>query len=98
MPGRHIHAPEPHGTWHYSSQTHPGHRLRNRVPPKEVMAFEEEMRRGGVDWQLIAYGGAVHAFTDWGAGNDNSKGVAYNERADRRSWEAMKQFVAETFK
>jgi len=68
------------------------------VPPKEVAAFEEEMRQAGVDWQLVAYGGAVHAFTDWDAGNDNSKGVAYNERADRRSWEAMKQFFAELFK
>jgi dienelactone hydrolase len=68
------------------------------VPPKEVEAFQEEMRQGGVDWQLVAYGGAVHAFTDWNAGNDNSKGAAYNERADRRSWEAMKQFFAELFK
>jgi dienelactone hydrolase len=68
------------------------------VPPKEVAAFEKEMRQGGVDWQLVAYGGAVHSFTDWNAGNDNSKGAAYNERADRRSWEAMKQFLAELFK
>ena len=38
------------------------------VPPKEVAGFEEEMHQGEVDWQLIAYGGAVHAFTDWNAG------------------------------
>ena len=68
------------------------------VSAKEVAAFEEEMRQGGVDWQLIAYGGAVHSFTEQEAGNDNSKGAAYNERADRRSWEAMKQFFAEVFK
>jgi len=68
------------------------------VPAHEVAAFEDEMRQSGVDWQLIAYGGAVHSFTDWNAGNDNSKGVAYNERADRRSWEAMKSFFAEIFK
>src|SRR5262245_43686892 len=68
------------------------------VPPKEVSEFEDEMRQGKVDWQLAAYGGAVHSFTDWNAGNDNSKGSAYNERADRRSWEAMKQFFAELFK
>ena len=68
------------------------------VPPKEVAAFEDEMRQAGVDWQLVAYGGAVHSFTDWNAGNDNAKGAAYNERADRRSWEAMKQFFAELFK
>jgi dienelactone hydrolase len=67
------------------------------VPPKDVAAFEEEMRQAGVDWQLIAYGGAVHSFTDWGAGNDNSKGAAYNEKADLRSWEAMKDFFVELF-
>ena len=68
------------------------------VPPAEVAAFEKEMRDAKVDWSLIAYGGAVHSFTDWNAGNDNSKGSAYNEKADKRSWEAMKQFFAEIFK
>ena len=68
------------------------------VPATEVAAFEDEMRQGGADWQLVAYGGAVHSFTDWDAGNDNSKGAAYNERADRRSWEAMRHFFAECFK
>ena len=67
------------------------------VPPAEVAAFEEEMRKGGADWQLIAYGGAVHSFTDAGAGKDNAKGAAYNEKADRRSWEAMKTFFNEVF-
>ena len=65
------------------------------VPPKAVEAFEDEMRAGGVDWQLVVYGGAVHAFTNPAAGNDSSKGAAYNARADRRSWEAMKAFFAE---
>lgn len=67
------------------------------VPAAEVAGFEKEMRDGGADWQLTSYGGAVHSFTDWGAGTDNSKGAAYNERADRRSWEAMKTFFAELF-
>jgi dienelactone hydrolase len=67
------------------------------VKPDEVAAFEEEMRKANVDWQLVAYGGAVHSFTDWNAGNDNSKGAAYNEKADRRSWDAMKSFFAELF-
>ncbi|HEX8042280.1 dienelactone hydrolase family protein [Candidatus Deferrimicrobium sp.] len=68
------------------------------VPMKQVEAFQEEMRKGGVDWQFISYGGAVHRFTNPEAGSDNSKGAAYNERADRRSWEAMKAFFAETLK
>ncbi len=68
------------------------------VPPAEVQAFEKEMREAGADWQLVSYGGAVHSFTDWNAGTDNSRGAAYNERADRRSWEAMKAFFAELFR
>jgi dienelactone hydrolase len=67
------------------------------VPPPQVAAFEEEMRKGGVDWQLIAYGGAVHSFTNPGAGNDNSKGAAYNAKADHRSWDAMQRFFHEIF-
>lgn len=67
------------------------------VAASDLAAFESEMRGVGVDWQLVKYGGAVHSFTDWNAGSDNSKGAAYNERADRRSWVAMKQFFAEIF-
>ena len=65
------------------------------VPPDEVKAFEDEMRKARADWQLVAYGNSVHSFTDWNAGNDNSKGAAYNESADKRSWETMKQFFTE---
>lgn len=67
------------------------------VPPEQMLAFEKEMRDAGVDWQLNAYGGAVHSFTDPGAGNDPSTGSAYNEEADKRSWQAMKSFFAEIF-
>lgn len=66
--------------------------------PKDLAAFEDEMRKNKVDWELVKYGGAVHGFTDWDAGNDNSKGMAYNEQADKRSWEDMKQFFAEIFR
>lgn len=67
------------------------------VKPAEVSAFEQEMRDGGADWQLIAYGGAVHSFTNPASGSDNSKGVAYNAAADARSWNAMQQFFNELF-
>lgn len=66
--------------------------------PQDIAAFENEMRHGDVDWQLIKYGGAVHSFTQPSAGNDNSKGAAYNAKADKRSWEAMTQFFNELFK
>ena len=68
------------------------------VPAEQVAAFQDEMRKAGVDWNMVIYGGAVHSFTNPDAGNDNSKGAAYNEKADKRSWEDMKQFFSEIFK
>ncbi|HAO77821.1 MAG TPA: dienelactone hydrolase [Verrucomicrobia subdivision 3 bacterium] len=65
--------------------------------PADLAAFEKELRDANVDWRLIKYGGAVHSFTQPMAGNDNSKGAAYNERADKRSWADMQQFFAEIF-
>jgi dienelactone hydrolase len=64
----------------------------------EVPAFEEEMRKAKADWQLVQYGGAVHSFTVAEAGNDPSKGMAYDEKADKRSWEAMKSFLSEALR
>ena len=68
------------------------------VPAEQVAAFQKEMTAAKADWQMVFYSGAVHAFTQKEAGNDNSKGAAYNEAADRRSWEAMQTFFAELFK
>ncbi len=65
--------------------------------PKDIAEFQEELRKGGVDWQMIYYGDAVHSFTQQKAGTNKSTGNAYNEKADRRSWEAMKQFFREIF-
>ena len=68
------------------------------VPAKEIEAFQNEMRTSKADWQMIYYANSVHAFTHKDAGSDNSKGAAYNELADKRSWEAMKTFFMEIFK
>ena len=68
------------------------------VPAKDVDAWEAEMKSANVDYKLIKYPGAVHAFTQKMAGNDNSKGAAYNADADAKSWEAMKEFLAGVLK
>jgi dienelactone hydrolase len=68
------------------------------VPWKTVDAFRKEMDDAKVDWYLTAYGGAVHSFTQKEAGNDPSKGAAYNEKADMRSWQAGVDFLREIFK
>jgi len=65
--------------------------------PEDLTAFEREMRDNKVDWQIVFYGGAVHAFTQPDPGFVNA-GAKYNEKADKRSWEAMKDFFAEIFK
>lgn len=65
------------------------------IAPEQRLAFERTMRAAGVDWQLVLYSGAVHAFTNPRAGDDPSRGAAYNAKADRRSWEAMRDFLAE---
>lgn len=68
------------------------------VPQKDIDSFIKEMKEGKADWQLNYYSGAVHAFTEKEAGNDNSKGAAYNENADRRSWSELLLFLKEVFK
>lgn len=65
------------------------------VKPAEVSAFKDEMRALKLDWQLVEYANAVHSFTNPNAGTDNSRGAAYNELADKRSWAAMRAFFAE---
>ena len=62
------------------------------VSPEEVGAFKEEMAKGNVNLEFVAYPGAVHSFTNPDAGDDPSKGAAYNVEADQKSWEAMKVF------
>jgi dienelactone hydrolase len=62
---------------------------------EEITAFQKEMRDTKADWQMIYYANAVHSFTDPDAGNDNSKGAAYNEKATKRSWEHFMIFLKE---
>ena len=65
------------------------------VPKEEIEKFQNEMRTANADWQMTYYANAVHSFTEIGAGNDNSKGAAYNEKAAMRSWQAMLSFLKE---
>jgi dienelactone hydrolase len=61
----------------------------------EIKLFQNEMRTAKADWEMIYYANAVHSFTDKNAGTDNSKGAAYNEKADKRSWKALLDFLKE---
>jgi dienelactone hydrolase len=67
------------------------------APPEDVLAVAKEFTDAGADWQLHAYGHTVHAFTNPVAQN-RSGGMQYDEAADRRSWHALEEFLAETLK
>lgn len=68
------------------------------VPKAEVDGFVTEMNTAKADWVLTQYAGAVHSFTEKAAGDDPSKGAAYNEKADKRSWAATLDFLNSTLK
>lgn len=64
--------------------------------PDQVVALAEELTGMGADWQLHGYGHTLHAFTNPQA-NDPDHGKRYSADADRRSWTAMRNFLAELF-
>ena len=64
--------------------------------PDQAVAFAQEMTAAGADWQLHGYGNTLHAFTNPDA-NDPGMGVAYSEKADRRCFEAIGNFLREIF-
>jgi dienelactone hydrolase len=64
--------------------------------PEDVVALTDELTAMGADWQIHAYGNTTHAFTNPNA-DDWEGGKKYNENADRRSWLATQNFLAELF-
>ncbi len=67
------------------------------IPPEQRLAFEDEMRAGGVDWRMNLYGGAEHSFTHPWAELASIPGVTYHEPTDARSWRAMCDLLDEVF-
>jgi len=59
-------------------------------------AFAAEMTNAGVDWQMHVYGGVGHSFTNPEIDSWNLPGFAYDARADRRSWQAMRALFEES--
>lgn len=66
------------------------------VPPEQVLAFETEMTRGNVDWQVHVYGGTMHAFTNPKANNPGF-GTVYSEVAANRAYRSIESFLEEVF-
>jgi dienelactone hydrolase len=67
------------------------------APPEDALAIARELSDAGADWQLHLYGHTAHSFTNPVAQN-RSGGMQYDEAADRRSWHALEEFLAEILK
>ncbi len=65
------------------------------VPAEEVTAFQSEMRAAKIDWQLVAFGNAVHSFTDVDA--DMPGKAKYNSQVTTRAYAMMDAFFNEAF-
>ena len=67
------------------------------VNAQAVAAFEKEMTDGHVaDWQVVLYGGVMHAFTDKDHPSHPEHGTQYSAVADARSWQAMTDLFKST--
>lgn len=70
------------------------------VSDADVAAFKAEMEAAGAAFEVIAYDGAQHGFTNPAAterGRRYGLPLAYDAEADRASWEAMKGLFASVF-
>lgn len=70
------------------------------VPEDQVTAFKAEMESAGVDYEFVAYEGAVHSFTSKEADENAAKfdmPLAYNAEADEQSWAKMQEFFNAIF-
>jgi dienelactone hydrolase len=66
------------------------------APPADVIALASELTGRSADWQLHAYGHAMHAFMATFA-NDPEHGIMYDEVTARRAWNSLIDLLSETF-
>ena len=65
------------------------------VKPGAVEEMGKALDHVHVDWSMATYGHALHGFSNRDADSHHVPGVAYDARAERRAWAAMKAFLAE---
>ncbi|MEV3872342.1 dienelactone hydrolase family protein [Streptomyces sp. NPDC049906] len=65
------------------------------MPPAQREAFTAEMQGAGVDWRLVVYGGALHAFHHPTVDHPVVPGVGYHPRHAQRAWHDVLGLLAE---
>src|SRR4051812_45360722 len=68
------------------------------VKPETLEQVRKSLDGAKVDWYMVSYANAVHAFSNPDADSYNIPGIGYNEKAANRSWEEMQRFFQEKFK
>ena len=68
------------------------------ITPEQVAGFQKAATDAGADWEFIAFAGAKHSFSNPSADSHGIPALSYNEKADKRSWAAMLNFLAESKK
>ncbi|MBY0422065.1 MAG: dienelactone hydrolase family protein [Parvularculaceae bacterium] len=66
------------------------------VPHQAIIDLGIELKDAGADWQIHAYGGVMHSFTNPEA-NDPAFGTVWDRRAADRSWASLQVFLKECF-
>ncbi|MFI8190156.1 dienelactone hydrolase family protein [Streptomyces sp. NPDC085946] len=65
------------------------------MPPAQREAFAAEIQDAGVDWRLVLYGGAVHAFHHPPVDQPVVPGVAHHPRHAQRAWRDVVNLLTE---
>lgn len=65
------------------------------VTGADIAAFGKEMDAAGADWQFVNFSGAVHCFAE--ADANSPPNCLYNERAAKRAFAMMHDFLRERF-
>jgi dienelactone hydrolase len=70
------------------------------ISQSDIANFKQEMKTAGVDFRFLSYKGATHAFTNPAAtdlGKKFNMPIAYNKKADMKSWKEMRNFFKTIF-
>ncbi|MCC2643905.1 MAG: dienelactone hydrolase [Nitrospira sp.] len=67
------------------------------VPMEQVADFAQEMKAAGATFEMVAYPGVKHGFTNPDAGKAGMEALEYDAEADQKSWEAMLEMLKEVY-
>ena len=68
------------------------------VPAEKVDAFRQALEAAAADWTMIEFGGVKHSFTNPSAGDYGIEALAYDQQADRQSWQMLLWVLQDTFR